>query len=438
MFNKSYLVVLICVFSCFSQLEEKKAWTVMIYMAANNDLDIFAIQNIRQMLNVGSNEQLNIIIFLAQEHQATQENYAKIIKIEKDNQLLIKTINNPKLADSGDPKTLIQFCTNTIAQFPAEHYALIFWNHGTGVLDPSSGRTLILSESFQFEYAPSENQSYATLFPNFQIIEKKSIQKAVCFDEVTGNFLKEKDLDFALKTICKQALNNNKFDIIGFDTCLMAMIEVIYIIKNYAYFMVASQEVERGAGWNYKKALSLFQTKAPSPLEFANHIVKAYAKTYHFANDYTLSCADLSVAHKLESNIKELALLLQKGLSSNPETVAQLLRTSRYKHHCIHFDEPDYIDLDNFFRNLLRNVAHVAFANALEESEFKRRLSETVTEGIELIKTMIVANKAGSSFDKAKGVSIYFPERALHKSYKKSQFSVHTGWLTVIQQFLAI
>ncbi len=438
MFHKNYLIALLCIMSYSFQSAAQAKWTVMVYMAANNDLDIFAIENIKQMMRIGSNEQLNLIIFLAQEHHASRENYAKIIKIEKDHQLLIKTINNSKLADSGDPKTLIQFCNNTIAQFPADHYALIFWNHGTGPLDPSTGRTLTVSEIFEFDYSLPESPLYLPLFSNFEIVDKKSIQKGVCFDEATGNFLKERDLDFALKMICKQGLNNNKLDLIGFDTCLMAMVEVMYIAKNYAHLMVASQEVERGTGWNYKKALSLFETKAPTPLEFAKHIVNAYAKTYHFANDYTLSCLDLSVAQKLESNIKELAFLLHKGLSNNPETVAQLLRKSRYSHHCIHFDEPDYIDLDNFLRNLLRNVAHVALLNSPENSSFKKRISEVLAEGLELIKTMVVANKVGSLFDKAKGVSIYFPEHVLHKSYKKSQFSIYTDWLTVIQQFLAI
>lgn len=410
----------------------------MVYMAANNDLNIFAIQNIKQMMHVGSNEKLNLIIFLAEENPATGKNYAKIIKIEKDRQFTIKTINNTQLADSGDPKTLVQFCNNTIAQFPADHYALIFWNHGTGPLDPSSGRTLSVSEIFEFDYGLLKNPSYLPVLSNFQALDKKPIQKGVCFDEVTGNFLKEKDLDFALKMICKEGLSNNKFDIIGFDTCLMAMVEVMYIVKNYAHFMVASQEVERGTGWNYKKALSLFETTGPAPLELGKYIVNAYAKTYHFTNDYTLSCIDLSVAQKLETNLTKLASLLAKGFSSNPQVVAQLLRTSRYKHYCIHFDEPDYIDLDSFLRNLLRNVAHVAFSSSLESSEFKKSLSEIVTEGLELIKTIVVANKVGKLFDKAKGISIYFPEHVLHKSYKKSQFSTHTGWLSIIQQFLNV
>src|SRR5882724_6909888 len=42
----------------------KKPWTIIIYMAADNDLRNFATRNIKQMASIGSNDQINIVVHL--------------------------------------------------------------------------------------------------------------------------------------------------------------------------------------------------------------------------------------------------------------------------------------------------------------------------------------------------------------------------------------
>ena len=45
--------------------------------------------------------------------------------------------------------------------------------------------------------------------------------------------------------------DGNKFDWIGFDACLMGMLEVADVLSPYANYMIASEELEAGSGWNY-------------------------------------------------------------------------------------------------------------------------------------------------------------------------------------------
>ena len=48
---------------------------------------------------------------------------------------------------------------------------------------------------------------------------------------------------------------NTKLDFIVFDACLMGSIETAYVLKEYAKYMVASEELMLGYGFNYKEIL---------------------------------------------------------------------------------------------------------------------------------------------------------------------------------------
>ena len=64
-------------------------------------------------------------------------------------------IQTPQKMDSGDPETLIKFCRFAITHFPADHYVLIFNNHGLGIMD--IGQYSAFNSSKLFRYNPSIN-----------------------------------------------------------------------------------------------------------------------------------------------------------------------------------------------------------------------------------------------------------------------------------------
>src|SRR5438552_18163221 len=98
---------------------------------------------------------------------------------------------------------------------------------------------------------------------------------------------------------------------ISFYVCLMSMLEVGNIVKDYAHIMVGSQEVELGTGWDYSKVLSPFAESSPDKFTFAQHIVEMYEKTYsNITNDYTQSAVYLDEISLLETNVNVMAQLL--------------------------------------------------------------------------------------------------------------------------------
>lgn len=73
--------------------------------------------------------------------------------------------------------------------------------------------------------------------------------KGVCFDE---NYSFDSLTLPEMKRAFEDADIEKKFDIVGFDACLMASIEVAAVMSDYADYMVASEEIEPSGGWDYK------------------------------------------------------------------------------------------------------------------------------------------------------------------------------------------
>ena len=109
---------------------------------------------------------------------------------------------------------------------------MIFWNHGAGSI---------------LGFGADENFNYDGLY----------------LYEMADAFLNSYD--------------GQKFDIVGFDACLMASIEMASVLEPYSKYMVASEEVEPGGGWNYEYYFSAFAaTPGMTGKEFGIAITDGY------------------------------------------------------------------------------------------------------------------------------------------------------------------
>jgi len=421
-----------------SVFRKQKDWTLILYIAADNDLRNFAIRNIKQMAKIGSNQNINIVVHLdiklAGSKKATRRYYIdknKIIHVNAQDA-------HSQRMDSGNPETLVSCCKWAVSNFPAQHYGLILWNHGTGALDPRRGRIIRLADLFTFN--PEINKVELDRSINFMefLSEKTDLDRGICWDDTTGNYLTNQDLEQALGMIYSNILGHKKLDFIGFDACLMQMIEVASIAKKYANIMIGSQEVILGTGWNYVETLKPFLTQSLTTEEFAKHIVKSYEKTYsRVTNDFTLSVMNLSMVEKLEENLDDTAKALLFALKNQRgKTVKKAIAASRSKLVCTHFDEPSFIDLHHFYKNLLLTIKHMQLKNKNDEARFKKVLRYLLEEGCEMIEKMIIAKTAGKNLLKAKGISIYFPTRRIYFSYRNLTFCKKHNWILFLTQYL--
>jgi len=416
-----------------------KDWTVIVYMAADNDLKGFAAQNIKQMAEIGSNQYLNIVVELHIRISGNQKVTRRYF-IEQ-NKIFHVNADDPwsQKMDSGNPDTLVSCCQWATTDYPANKYALILWNHGTGPLDPSMGRIINPTELFTYNATINKFElDRTTGFLEFVDLYNK-IDRGVCWDDSTGNYLTNQKLEAALKKIKNSCLNNNKLNIIGFDACLMATIEIANLAKDYANILVGSQEVELGTGLNYQRTLNIFQYGTTDEKSFAQNIVKEFGKTYQpITNDYTHSAMDLSKIVQLETNINNVANLLMLCLDKQKNmSVYNAIRASQDRRVCTHFDEPTYKDLHHLYKNLQANLVNFSLTDKTEEITLKTQLNQAFDEGCALIKTIAFANISGTNLKLAQGISIYLPETRIHPSYPKTKFAATNQWIMFLNHYLS-
>ena len=171
-------------------------------------------------------------------------------------------------------------------------------------------------------------------------------------------------------------------------------------------------------------------------LAFAAHIVNAYDRTYQsITNDYTLSAVNLDSIEMLEKNIDQIARILIEGLEAQRSLLHQAIKESKNKMLCTHFDEPTYIDLHHFYRNLAINVKKMA-ENSQLNTTIKNTLLRKLEEGIRIIEQLVIANTVGKNLKNARGIAIYFPERGIHSSYQEAMFLKSNAWGILLTRYI--
>ncbi|HEV2963074.1 MAG TPA: clostripain-related cysteine peptidase [Candidatus Angelobacter sp.] len=114
-------------------MKSKKSWTVMVYLAADNNLTNFGIDSLKQMKAV-CGDSVNILAeFYSGPRRPTKRylfDHKTILgSIEQD------VISESPAKDAGDPANLAAFVEWAATHYEAEHYFLIIWGHGAGCDD---------------------------------------------------------------------------------------------------------------------------------------------------------------------------------------------------------------------------------------------------------------------------------------------------------------
>ncbi|MBP9765258.1 hypothetical protein KBD08_02885 [Candidatus Babeliales bacterium] len=422
-------------------INPKTSWTFIVFMAADNDLHYFAWKNLKQMEQVGSNGNISIVVQLNMPGSSPTKRYI----IKKGRRVLVQDPENPTLKlNSGTTSTLVGAVEWAVTHYPADNYGLILWNHGTGAIDPYIARTINPCDLFFIN--PTDNKleidrglSYLTLIYQeaFKQLQNNA-KRGICFDDTFKSYLSNHDLEQALSQICSNVLGGKKLSLIGFDACLMSMIEITSICKNYADYFVASQEVEYGTGWRYDYVLEPFLNTSLNSQDFAAHIVHSYEQAYNkLINDYTLSALKLSDMHELEQNVYDVALILHETLTQQTgHTMADIIRKCKSTQYCTCFDEPSYIDLSHFYQNLLQHIQHINLKDKTVQAKIQEQLKRLLNQGIAIVQKIVVINKVGQKLKKAQGISIYFPEHNIPQNYLKSPFAQRNYWSTFLCKYL--
>ncbi len=384
-----------------ARAESPKEWTFLVYLNGKNSLDSYGKFNINQMEEVGSTDQINVVVQWASSENKT----TKRLLVKKDTNTNLVTspvIQDMGKVDMGDYKTLIEFIKWGAANYPAKHYFVDVWDHGSGWHNISS----LMSPfgSFTPPYAPND----------------------ISWDDETGNFMTTKQLGQALKE--GATIIGHKIDVYGSDACLMAMAEVASEMADSVDVSVGSEETEPGAGWPYNTFLKSWSEKIGATAADVGKIltteyVKSYQGGVNGSSQVTFSSFDLSKLGAVQEAVKTLGEALSKLSSSDRKKVVTAGQAAQS------FYYSDYVDLFDFM-------------NKLEKSNITALSGDIYA----LVKTaasqMVIANADTTSYSSAGGLAIWLPSSSSDYSYyaekyKQMNFDQATGWGKVLATLLA-
>lgn len=190
-----------------------------------------------------------------------------------------------------------------------------------------------------------------------------------------GDSLHLLELESALKTAKEKT--KVTFEFIGFDACLMASIEVADTVDDYAKYLVASEELELGHGWNYTEIL---KELSKNPAMTGDALGKVIADTYYnhavdnqSASDITLSVIDLS---KVDGVVKAFEALIKEADGSISDDIffyefaKAALTAKSFGGNTEYQGYTDIIDLKDFVSYLKLNQEKTATAlmNAIDKA----------------------------------------------------------------------
>lgn len=354
------------------------AWTILVYLDADNDLETAGIRNFNQMETVGSTKDVRIVVQIDRHpaYDTTNGDWTDTRRylITHDNDT--STMHSIRLdADSplgelnmGSPNTLKDFVEWGTATFPAQHYCLIIWDHGTGwsIRSLNSGPTT----------------------------------RYIASDDTNAGGLNVNQIPYALA--------NARMDVIAFDACLMQQLETAYELRNSASYLVASPDTEPSPGYDYGAWLREVNVNT-TPDNLCRILVNKFANAYPEGHKHiTQSALDLSKVGALASAADQYALMLLEQYPSHSATVGYSWWGS--------------LTYSNTSKDLIDYVETTSAALGAEAYSARDAVKSALSDAL-------IAEIHNSDTPDAHGIGIYAtPHYNYDPRYSQLQFAQDTHW----------
>jgi len=319
-------------------------------------------------------------------------------------------------ANMGDSTTLTRFINWATSTRPAKRYALVLWNHGGGW----RARIEELEERLRVQpLTPDEQDEIRAEIRTLEekIREREGIPRAVCWDYTDDEDpLYTKEVRLALEAA------DTTIDLIGFDACLMAMLEVAHelaLSDSPPSVMVGSEESEGIDGWPYDAILTelIVNGTTISDTVLGDTIVIEYGQQSDLGAYNTQSAIDLSKIADLDS---ALDVFVDTAIAQL--TVSQDTPISEARDSAPYYSHTYYRDLGLFMQGVVDYSSNDSVVTAA---------TNVVTE----LKEAVISS-TGLHADS--GLSIYFPSTSIDSAYTSDniKFAGETKWKTFLEAFL--
>lgn len=270
------------------------SWAVYWYLCGS-DLETnggFATTDLSEMMEVQLPENVNVVIQTGgaavwQNDQMDPEKLQRWLYNSEGLQL----IEEQDTDNMGSAQTLYEFLDFANENYPADKVAVTFWNHGGGSVGGAA------------------------------------------FDELHGlDSLDLTEMYQAFDAVWPADTENPALELVGFDTCLLATVDVASTFRGFAKYLVASEELEPGNGWLYSGWLGAL---AKNPDMDGAALGTAICDTYYQGceemgtqDQTTLSVTDLSKLDPLLEAYESFGQEAFVAAAENPGFFAELGRAA--------------------------------------------------------------------------------------------------------------
>ena len=368
--------------ACASTAEpsaEPGTWTVLSFSIADTDLEPYMMDDVDEMGEVGSTEELSIVALVDRADGYSDDPVlgiddwvgGKLLEVTSGGATVLDELGD---VNTGDPEVLADFISRGIDQYPADNYALIISDHGASW--PGVGGD---------ESADSDHLSLGEL------------------DEAIGAGL--------------EAAGVEKFDLLGFDACLMATYEVASTLADRADRLLASQELEPGHGWDYTALQSVVDNGGATVDELGSALIDGFekqAREQETSAEITLSLIDLTQMGAVDAALAEFSgQLVDRAEGVSPVVGRSLAQTLGFG------TNPDP-EQDSYMSDLAILAGEIG-VDALDVSDAADNL-------IRAINDVVLDKVDGQATKGATGLSIYFPPTVDYFDAEYDALDIDTGW----------
>ena len=409
----------------FTGSSTQKPWTFMLYLDGDDhseyNLYPYLVSAILQLEAQPANPNVNVVVLF--DGNQTNDSWRFLVQPGGNYTIGVNKWYMGEL-NMGDPQTLSDFIIWSREHYPAQHYYLAIAGHGRGTSgiawdDTNSGDNL----------TPSE------LYTAFQVATN------------SGQW---------------------KIDVLHYDACLMAMLENAYQVKDYADYLVASENLGWGVfayAYYVQDVQGQSAQGANTPYEFAALAARVTASTtprqlaIDVANIFfnhpliqslprTISVLDLSKTIQVRQAVDTFAIALSNNLS-NIKAYIQNARSATQKFDSRDYfritDDDEYLDLYHFAQRTKQYISNSDVQNAAQG------VMDAINAGF------VVAEHHQSGYyqskpwgivywdlDNAHGVSIFFPPRSGSLDYngyinhQLFRFTVDSMWDDLLKDYFGV
>ncbi|MDE5612071.1 MAG: hypothetical protein K2I90_08655 [Odoribacter sp.] len=337
--------------------------TILVYLAADNNLESYARKNITDMLKGMDESAGRVVVYMD-----SRKDVPVLMTMEKrGGEWGLDTLERYGEENAASPDVLRRVVDRVRKLYPASSYGLILGSHGTGWI-PGNVR-----------------------FPGLRMARLKAanapLTRLFGEDANRGNGA---DADTGMEVEDLVRAIPEGFHFILFDACLMANVEMAYALRNKAEYIIASPTEILVDGFPYQKIMPLLWGDE-SELRRACREFRDYYEHHSYGGAWRSGTISLIRTEFLN----DLAWQVKTVLDGKAEMVAGMTPSDVWRYPLIDYNQDVFFDLGEFVRRLASESEYKRFETVLEQAVY--RLATTRFNDVDF------------PTDRFSGLSVYIP-----------------------------